>query len=253
MSPAFDSPSRASPDLFSQPKPRPPKSPAQAAQVRIKNRRREYLDRHPEYFNSTEHELADPLLYDALIRRFQTPAEREAESKAKGYSGVLETSLLRGEARLEQLAKTTHIGGAQHAQPDSAESAEKASSSSSALPTAAATAARVPALPREAPDTNFTVETDLAVEPPASREEAQETWEEFLRDRFVHGRDEDFDYAGVDENDELDVLERRDQEEAWFDDEDPGWASDGSGDDGGEGGKMVVERRIEGETGVQDF
>ncbi|KAF4306082.1 hypothetical protein GTA08_BOTSDO14184 [Botryosphaeria dothidea] len=46
------------------------------------------------YFSSGL-ELADPLLYDRLVRRFQTPAEREAEGRAKGYSGVLEADLLR--------------------------------------------------------------------------------------------------------------------------------------------------------------
>ena len=47
---------------------------------------------------------ADPLLYDELVRQFQTPAEREADGKAKGYGRVLEGSLLRGEARLAKTA-----------------------------------------------------------------------------------------------------------------------------------------------------
>ena len=95
-------------------------------------------------------------------------------------------------------------------------------------------------------DTSFSVEADLAPQP-TTKEEAKEQWEEFLRDRFIHGRDEDFEYAKVDENDEYDVLERKDQEDAWFEDEDPGWASEG------DGGGVGSERRIEGQTGIQDF
>ena len=69
-----------------------------------------------------------------------------------------------------------------------------------------------------------------------TREEGIELWREFLRERFIRGGDEDFDYAKIDANEELDGVVRRDEEEGWFDDEEPSW----------EGGKI-------GETGVQDF
>lgn len=39
------------------PQPRPVRSPARSAQIRIQNRRRAYLDKNPEYFKSLEHEL----------------------------------------------------------------------------------------------------------------------------------------------------------------------------------------------------
>lgn len=87
---------------------------------------------------------------------------------------------------------------------------------------------------------------------PETKEEGRGRWDDFLRRRFVLGRDEDFDYSTVDENDEFDVLERREQEEAWFDDEDPDWASDLVEDQGGGDGKLG-EKRLEGETGIQDF
>ncbi|KAF2482752.1 coiled-coil domain-containing protein-domain-containing protein, partial [Neohortaea acidophila] len=70
---------------------------------RIKNRRQRYLDLHPEYFKESSLELADPLLYDRLIRRFQTAAERESEGRLRGYSGILEANLVRSEAKLEAL------------------------------------------------------------------------------------------------------------------------------------------------------
>jgi hypothetical protein len=40
------------------PVPRGPGSPARVARIQAQNRRREYLERHPSYFDSIEHELA---------------------------------------------------------------------------------------------------------------------------------------------------------------------------------------------------
>ncbi|KAJ4017980.1 hypothetical protein NW752_001890 [Fusarium irregulare] len=85
------------------PVPREPKSPARTAQIQAQNRRREYLARHPSYFENLEHELADPVLYERLVKRFQTASEREAEGKAKGYGRTLEADLQRGESKLRQL------------------------------------------------------------------------------------------------------------------------------------------------------
>ncbi|KAI5796345.1 coiled-coil domain-containing protein-domain-containing protein, partial [Peziza echinospora] len=66
-----------------------------------------YLENnHDTYFSNTDLELADPLLYDKCIRKFQTPAEREAEGKAKGWSGILHADLERAEARMEALRKS---------------------------------------------------------------------------------------------------------------------------------------------------
>ncbi|KAK4248699.1 hypothetical protein C7999DRAFT_40094 [Corynascus novoguineensis] len=192
MAPRFDSPP-STPHSFSQPRPRPPRSPGRSAQIRAQNRRRAYLERHNSYFQSSEHELSDPLLYDFLIRRFQTPAEREAEGRAKGYARVLEGSLLRGEERLAKLRERT------------------------------------------------------LMPPPKTREEGLAQWEAYLRDRFIRGEDDDFDYALVDDDDEYDVLDRVDREEAWFEEEDPEWATSG------EEGERGKEKILRGETGVQDY
>lgn len=45
-------------DLYSKPVPRGPRSPARRAEVAVRNRRREYLQRHPSYYAGLEHELA---------------------------------------------------------------------------------------------------------------------------------------------------------------------------------------------------
>lgn len=54
------------------------------------------------------------------------------------------------------------------------------------------------------------------VPPPKTREEGRAQWEEYLRDRFIRGEDDDFDYSLVDNNEEYDVFERADREEAWY-------------------------------------
>ncbi|KAM0280152.1 hypothetical protein ACHAQH_004224 [Verticillium albo-atrum] len=219
------------------PVPRPPKSHARTREIRAQNRRRNYIERNPEYLESAEHEFAGgytiptrplaypisrgrayPLLYEKLVRQYQTPAEREAEGRRKGYSRVLEGDLLRGEARMVEIAQTTSGG-------PSAASPEPVSSISSDI---------------------VTLEADLAA--PADKHEARERWHQLLTRRFVHGQDDDFDYDKVDYDESFDAMEQRDAEDAWFEAEEPGWASDRESDDPAR--RQTVQA---GETGVQDF
>ena len=189
------------------------------------------------------HNFSDPLLFDSLIRRFHTPAEREAEGQRKGYSRTLETSLLRGEARLASLAKSPGDGTEAEANKRQSQSPDRGFGGASSAGSFVG-----------ARDVRLGFESETSREP-ESREEGQERWEEFLRVRFIQGEDEDFEYRIVDENDEFDALERRDQEDAWFDDEDPDWASIDEGDghtSGGRGGTRI-EKILTGETGLQDF
>ncbi|CAI7571404.1 unnamed protein product [Penicillium manginii] len=156
--------------------------------VQIKNRRKRYLDQHPEYF-SAELELADPLLYDRLIRRFQTPQEREAQGRAKGFSGVLEADLLRSEAKVDALA---------HPDPNSMLSYTRG------------------------PDGEILAEDRDDI--PANKEEGQKTWQWEMALRFMRGDDPDFDYKAVDENEEYDDLSE--ELDKYFEDEDPEWVVD---------------------------
>ncbi|KAL2758374.1 hypothetical protein ACRALDRAFT_1061572 [Sodiomyces alcalophilus JCM 7366] len=213
---------------FDRPAPRPPRSPGAVREIRKRNRRLAYLEQRPEYFDNAEHELAAPLLYDSLIRTFQTPAERETEGKRKGYSGVLEAGLLRGEARLAELAGASDDTGP--GQGDVAPSSDSADVvESNARPNRASSA------------------FDPDIPTPHSKEEATSRWIEFLTDRFVHGQDDDFHYDAVDLDDRYDVLERRDAEDAWFEEEEPRWASEPEDDE-------EYPRAVKtGETGVQDF
>ncbi|KZF22978.1 hypothetical protein L228DRAFT_140759 [Xylona heveae TC161] len=184
--------------------------------IRVKNRRKHYLDEHPEYFSASL-ELADPLLYDRLVRRFQTPAEREAEGRAKGYSGILEADLHRSEAKIEALAH-----------PSSSHVTYKRGPQGEIYPE----------------------EKD---EIPLTKEEGRQRWEEEMMFRFLRGEDGDFDYALVDDNDEWDdrKLEEREAQDRYFDDEEPSWMlDDGISYSGDAAAEKTV---IKGETGVQDF
>lgn len=111
---------------------------------------------------------------------------------------------------------------------------------------------------------NFTIDADLAESKPETKEEGRAAWEDFLRERFIRGGDDDFDYGPVDGDESLDELESRAREEEWFEAEEPEWASDGSG--GSAGSPVLValdgepsrrkgprERVLTGQTGIQDY
>ena len=174
--------------------------------TQIKNRRKYYLDTHQDYFSS-DLELADPLLYDRLIRRFQSATEREAEGRKKGFSGVLEADIVRSEAKVEALANPTGNTLFNY---------------------------------RRGP--NGEILAEAADEVPATKDEAYAQWREAMEWRFMSGEDRDFDYTTVDDNESMDDRKQidQDEEDAYFDSEEPTWDHE---DD--------VE--LQGETGVQDF
>ena len=163
---------------------------------------------------------------------------------------------MRGEDRLDRVASSLagdrpRPGGTQH-QPSSASREALPSTTGDRQGSATIAAA------------NFTIDSDLAESRPETKEEGRAAWEDFLRERFIRGGDDDFDYGPVDGDEGLDELESRDREEEWFDGEEPEWASDGSegsaGADGdvgpdGEPGrrKGPRERVLIGQTGVQDY
>ncbi|KAF2196826.1 hypothetical protein GQ43DRAFT_237628 [Delitschia confertaspora ATCC 74209] len=184
---------------------RSPEDGGRSAELKIKNRRKRYLELHPEYFGPNL-ELADPLLYDRLIRRFQTAAEREAEGREKGLAEILMSDFLRIEARNEALRNPSN-------------------------PYSMFSYARGPdgqILPEE-PD-----------EVPQDKEEGRSWWVDEMTQRFLTGKDKEFDYKAVDENDKYDdPEEERDIEEAYFDSMEPEW--DGP------------ERELKCETGIQDY
>lgn len=156
------------------------------------------------------------MAYDRLIRRFQTHAEREAEGRKKGYTGVLEADLWRSEAKLEALAN-----------PDNA------------------------ANMRYRRDANGEIVEEERDEIPSSKEEGLQRWNKEMELRFLRGDDADFDYKIVDENEEYDDLtgQERDEQDRYFEDEEPQWTLS-TQDNEGEGGR---NEELVGQTGIQDF
>jgi len=147
--------------------------------VRTKNRRMRWLEKNPDYF-SGDLELVDPLLYDRLVRRFQSATEREAEGRRKGYSGVLESDILRSEAKLDAL---------KHADPNVAITYKRS--------------------------LDGQIVAEDKDEAPQSKEEGLEMWRKQMEWRFLKGGDTDFDYSNVDDNEAYDdrAAEERDEEE----------------------------------------
>lgn len=137
------------------------------------------------------------------MKRHQSVAEREAEGKAKGYGRTLEADLVRGETKLSNLR-------------------DDASADGDAL--------------RKPATTGIEETWD---QPAESRAHGLELWHMYLTDRFIRGRDEDFEYGAVDGSDEYDDLARMEAQDVWFDDEEPTLVDDG--------------QPLQGETGVQDF
>lgn len=157
----------------------------------------------------------DPILYERLVKRFQTPAEREAEGKAKGYGRTLEADLVRGETKIANIAQSSQDSSQQ--QSNGAQNPAKVMGDGGAGTNA------------------WDDEAD-------NRDHGMQMWHAFLEARFVQGLDEDFDYPTVDEEYAYDTLARQDAQDAWFDAEEPSWAEDDS--------QYSVKL---GETGVQDF
>lgn len=169
--------------------------------------------------SSAAYVCPDPVKYETLIRHFQSRAEKDAEAQAKGYSRVLEGDLMRSEAKLAALqASLTGVDGVDGGELTASRQGEGDSSA--------------------APGTDYDDDFE-----PTTKEEGRELWNEFLTERFVRGKDPDFDYSKVDDDESLDAMERQDEQDAWFDEEEPSWASDDGTD----------AKMLQGETGIQDF
>jgi hypothetical protein len=138
----------------------------------------------------------DPLLYDRIIRRFQSAAEREADGRQKGYSGMLEADLMRSEAKIEAL---------NHPDPNSPLVYQ-----------------------RDASGAITAMEQDEE-ERPTTREEGERKWREVMTQRFLRGQDQDFDYKAVDEDESYDDIEwdRREREEDYFKEEEAEFVGEG--------------------------
>ena len=122
------------------------------------------------------------------MRRFQSAGEREKEGRKKGYTGILEADLWRGEAKVEALNNPDEAAQYRYKRDDRGE-----------------------------------IVAEERDEVPASKEEGLQRWRKEMELRFLRGDDSDFRYEDVDSNeqyDDLAVVEREQQDE-YFDTEEP--------------------------------
>lgn len=183
---------------------------------------------------------SDPLLYDRLIRRWQTAAERQDAGRSRDYAEVLETGFMRAELRMEgiQREETRRQQHQVRAQPQE----RGAAAPSDELPVSRASHSVIDIFDEEAEEELYPVQT---------REQALELWRETMSSRFVSGRDALFKrYKEVDADEGLDHVKWKDDEEQWFEAEEPNWVGNESE---GDSEDVTIERVLHGETGVQDF
>lgn len=140
----------------------------------------------------------------------------------------MEADLWRGEARVEAVRKVGSINVDRHTDTKSAESSAKDGDDKHG--------------DEEEYQKEEGSDTDADADAPTSKEEGLERWMYEMTMRFLHGLDEDFEYKVVDENEELDEVRIREEQERWFEDEEPRWS-------GAESSDAIVA----GETGIQDF
>ena len=166
---------------------------------------------------------------------------------------MLESSLLRSEARLERVAAHyADAGPPPRGRPAAAAAAagEETDTGGDGGTSDGMGGAADDGEP--VGETPFAPDASLLAEEAADGDEGRRRWEAFLGERFVAGGDDEFDYARVDGDEELDVQVRADEEERWYDEEEPRWAgNEADVDDADVAGGGVVTR--DGETGVQDF
>lgn len=180
-------------------------------------------------------------MYDRLIRRFQSTAERKEDAKKKGYAGVLEADLWRVEAKLEALRqKDGYSSSSLIATKNEEKLGEGSTSDSNSIRN----------------DIFHFIDDE---DEPQNKADGENMWRKEIERRFVAGLDEDFEeYDDVDGGKWDDgAEEEREEEEKWFDEEEERWMSGGleddDDDDDDDYGKLGKEKGLKGETGVQDF
>jgi len=193
----------------------PPSSPEDSLPTIIKrttiqNRRLTYLNRTNYDQDPAIQERLYPHLYEKLILRHQTTTEKlDAERASK--SRTLTNVLLDAKDHMDKLEQRRDRTDAERKRDQEKEDNERLAGEM---------------MPK-----------DILVD----RDKSRLLLEKMVREKFLAGGDEDFDYGSVDDNDEWDDWEtlEEDLRAKYFDSETP------EGED--------AEKVLVGETGVQDF
>ncbi|KAF2733822.1 hypothetical protein EJ04DRAFT_266475 [Polyplosphaeria fusca] len=160
-----------------------------------KNRRKRYLELHEEYFDDYSLELAEPILYDRLIRQFQSTAERAAEGYRKGLAGMFATDFVLAYEKRDAMAN-----------PDQNQLFTFTRGEHGGV---------------TADDKDYM---------PKNKDEGRAWWVDEMTQRFLRGDDKDFEYNQVDSNEKYDdPEEERDRVDAYFDSMESDFDTDGEG------------------------
>jgi len=176
----------------------------------VRNRRLTYLNRS-YYFSSPEiQERLFPVLYEKLVLRHKSRSERIDEERAS-KSRTLTNVLLDAGDHVEKLQR-------QRDRTDEERSRDEA---------------------RQEQERGIAEMTSKEVL--ADRDKSMELLERMVREKFLAGEDDEFDYSTVDENSDWDDWETLEEDfrAKYFDQESPESEEEGKG--------------LTGETGVQDF
>lgn len=179
----------------------------------------------------------DPLLYDRLVRRFQSAAEREQEGRRRGYTGVLEADLYRSEAKLAALRQQQRPSKSGRSNNNSNNNGNGINRSAAGTSSSSSYHSNGQILEEdEDEDEDEEEEEDTA----PNKESAWKRFVDVMTQRFLRGHDGDFDYAAVDDSEEYDDREEEERRrlELYIDDQTP---------------EFVGEGLPGGETGIQDF
>lgn len=209
---------------------------------RLKNRRYEALKKLVEttdYFSEEEMQRRNPILYEQLIGKFHTEEEREAflQQSWKSASGSGTTAMPLTDMFLAHLERNSDGSScrrvAQEAQLEEENEADaEYDSDDDDYDMDSVQEGHLKSKGDKSPKRNISME--------GPREEIEDDEKELLKEEFfttmyrsfLNGKDEDFDYSTVDDNPDYDCGENldNDEEEKYFDEEEPCQVSEPSSD-----------------------
>ncbi len=191
----------------------------------VKNRRFEYLkelmDSSSSYFSEEEMRNRNPLLYEHYIGQYLSEEERQLLDNKITSDMTLSGMILKKmelDRRSELLSRQQEVEAGQIVESDSSDSSESEDS-------------------EDERETEENLGMKLSTDPIAACREKEMLKEEFLKAmqlRFLNGEERDFDYSKVDSDEKYDSIDarQRDEEDDYFDTEEPSGCEESHSNDG---------------------
>lgn len=191
----------------------------------IKNRRFQYLKElmdSSSYFSEEEMRNRNPLLYEHYIGQYLSEEERQALDSTDSSDMTLSGMILKRmemDRRSELLLRQQRAEAGQIIDSDSSNSSEEEEEEEEEESD------------EDEKDSEENRGMKLSSDPVTAGQEKQMLREEFLKAmqlRFLTGEEKDFDYSKVDSNEQYDSIDtrQRDEEDDYFDNEEPAFLRD---------------------------